>query len=54
MRNPPAYEVLNEEIANLLKRKIKASLSNVDDLGITFDYTGEVTAQDAEEILGNL
>jgi hypothetical protein len=51
MRNPPASEVLNEEIANLLKRKIKASLSNVDDLGISFDYTGEVTASDAEEIL---
>lgn len=51
MRNPPAAEVLNEEIANLLKRKIKASLSNVDDLGISFDYTGEVTASDAEEIL---
>jgi hypothetical protein len=41
MRNPPVSEVLNEEIANLLKRKIKASLSNVDDLGISFDYTGE-------------
>ncbi len=51
MRNPPASEVLNEEIANLLKRKIKASLSNVDELGISFDYTGEVTASDAEEIL---
>ena len=51
MRNPPASEVLNEEIANLLKRKIKSSLSHVDELGITFDYTGEVTAQDAEEVL---
>jgi hypothetical protein len=51
MRNPPASEVLNEEIANLLKRKIKSSLSHVDELGITFDYMGEVTAQDAEEVL---
>jgi hypothetical protein len=51
MRNPPASEVLNEEIANLLKRKIKSSLTSVDELGISFDYTGEVTAQDAEEIL---
>ncbi|AEU34680.1 hypothetical protein [Granulicella mallensis] len=51
MRNPPASEVLNEEIANLLKRKIKDSLTSVDELGITFGYTGEVTAQDAEEIL---
>ena len=51
MRNPPASEVLNEEIANLLKRKIKSSLTSVDEFGIGFDYTGEVTAQDAEEIL---
>jgi hypothetical protein len=51
MRNPPASEILNEEIANLLKRKIKSSLTSVDDLGISFDYSGEVTAQDAEEIL---
>jgi hypothetical protein len=51
MRNPPASEILNEEIANLLKRKIKASLTSVDELGISFDYRGEITAQDAEEIL---
>ena len=51
MRNPPASEVLNEEIANFLKRKIKSSLTSVDELGITFEYMGEVTAQDAEEIL---
>lgn len=54
MRNPPSSEVLNEEVANLLKRKIKSSLTKVDDLGIAFDYTGEVTAQDAEEILGKI
>ena len=51
MRNPPASEVLNEEIANLLKRKIKASLTSLDDLGISFEYSGEVASQDAEEIL---
>jgi hypothetical protein len=51
MRNPPASEILNEEIANLLKRKIKSSLTGIDELSISFDYTGEVTAQDAEEIL---
>lgn len=51
MRNPPASEVLNEEIANLLKKKIKASLTGLDDLGISFDYSGEVVSQDAEEIL---
>jgi hypothetical protein len=51
MRNPPAAEIFNEEVANLLKRKIKASLSRVDDLSIAFDYEGEVTAEDARIIL---
>jgi hypothetical protein len=51
MRNPPAAEILNEEVSNLLKRRIKASLSRLDDLSIAFDYEGEVTGQDAEEIL---
>ncbi len=54
MRNPPASEVLNEEIANLLKRKINSSISCRDELGITFDYAGEVTTQDAELILGKI
>jgi len=54
MRNPPASEVLNEEIANLLKRKINSSISCRDELSITFDYSGEVTAQDAELILGKI
>jgi hypothetical protein len=51
MRNPPAAEIFNEELANLLKRKIKASVSRLDDLGIAFDYEGEVTAEDARCIL---
>jgi hypothetical protein len=51
MRNPPASEILNEEIANLLKRKIKSSVNHMDELSVTFDYSGEVTAEDAEEIL---
>jgi hypothetical protein len=51
MRNPPASEILNEELANLLKRKIKSSVTSLDDLGLAFDYDGEVTAADAEEIL---
>jgi hypothetical protein len=54
MRNPPAAEVFNEELANLLKRKIKASVSRLDELSIAFDYEGEVTAQDAEEVLGKI
>jgi hypothetical protein len=48
MRNPPAAEIFNEEVANLLKRKIKASVTHLDDLGIAFDYEGEVTAEDAQ------
>jgi len=51
MRNPLVSEILNEEVANLLKRKIKASLNRIDELSISFDYEGEVTAQDAQEIL---
>jgi hypothetical protein len=51
MRHPLASEVFNEEVANLLKRKISASCTHVNDLGIEFDYEGEVTAQDSEEII---
>jgi hypothetical protein len=51
MRNPPAAEIFNEEVSNLLKRKIKSTLTRLDDLSIAFDYEPEVTAQDAEEIL---
>jgi hypothetical protein len=54
MRNPPAAEIFNEEVSNLLKRKIKASVSEVSDLGIRFDYEGEVTARDGEEILARV
>jgi hypothetical protein len=51
MRNPPAAEIFNEEVSNLLKRKIKSSVSRLDELSIAFDYEGEVTAQDAQEVL---
>ncbi len=51
MRNPPASEIFNEEVSNLLKRKIRSTLSRLDDLTIAFDYEGEVTAADAQEIL---
>lgn len=47
MRNPVASEVFNEEVCNLLKRKIKDTLTRTDDLTIGFDYAGEVTAADA-------
>jgi hypothetical protein len=51
MRNPVAAEIFNEEVSNLLKRKIKGSVARVDELGIAFDYEGEVTAEDAGSIL---
>ncbi|MDB5314152.1 MAG: hypothetical protein JWO38_8354 [Gemmataceae bacterium] len=51
MRNPVAAEIFNEEVANLLKRKIQATVSRVEELGIAFDYDGQVTAEDAKEIL---
>jgi hypothetical protein len=51
MRNPPAAEIFNEEVCNLLKRKIKSSVSHMDALSICFDYDGEVKADDACGIL---
>jgi hypothetical protein len=51
MRNPPAAEILNEEVCTLLKRKIKATLTHMDSLGIEFGYDGEVTGADAGKIL---
>ena len=51
MRNPLTAEIFNEEVANLLKKKIKASLTRLDDLSISFDYDGSVSAEDAQEIL---
>jgi hypothetical protein len=54
MRNPPAAEVFNEELANLLKKKIKSSVTRLDELTIAFDYEGEVTAKDAEEVLAKI
>jgi len=51
MRNPVAAEIFNEEVSNLLKRKIKDSVTRVDELGIAFDYDGEVTAEDANSTL---
>ena len=54
MRNPVAAEIFNEEVSNLLKRKIKASVTRLDDLSVGFDYEGEVTGQDAQEILDKI
>jgi hypothetical protein len=54
MRNPPAAEIFNEEVANLIKRKIKATVTHRDDLSIAFDYNGEVGAADAQEVLDKI
>jgi len=54
MRNPPAAEIFNEELSNLLKRKIKSTVTRLDELSIAFDYEGEVTAADAQEILDKI
>jgi len=54
MRNPPAAEIFNEELANLIKRKVKASVKQLDELSVTFDYNGEVSAQDAQEVLDKI
>ncbi len=54
MRNPPAAEIFNEEISNLLKRKIKDSLGRTSDLGIEFGYDGVVTIEDTEQILDRI
>ena len=51
MRNPPISEILNEEIANLLKRKVHSSLRVTSELSIAFDYEGEITGSDAQGIL---
>ncbi|HVP30039.1 MAG TPA: hypothetical protein VMW35_12880 [Myxococcota bacterium] len=54
MRNPPSAEIFNEEVANLIKRKIKTSITRLDELGIAFDYNGEVSASDAREVLDKI
>jgi hypothetical protein len=54
MRNPPATEIFNEEVCNLLKRKIKSTVTHMDPLSIGFDYEGEVSGEDAREILDKI
>jgi hypothetical protein len=51
LRNPPASEILNEEVANLLKRKIKSSISELRPLGVVFEYDGNLDSEDVEMIL---
>ena len=51
MRNPPAAEIFNEEVCNLLKRKIKATVTPHGRAEYRFRLRRRVTAQDACEIL---
>jgi hypothetical protein len=51
MRNPPAAEIFNEEVANLIKRKLKSNRYTPDDLTVRFEYDGEVSSGDTGEIL---
>jgi hypothetical protein len=54
MRNPPAAEIFNEEVSNLIKRKIKDSVSRIHELGVSFDYDGAVSGGDAQEVLSKI
>lgn len=54
MRNPLAMDVFNEELCTLLKKKIKGSVTKLEDLTIRFDYNGEVTLKDTQEILDKI
>jgi len=54
MRNPLAMDVFNEELCTLLKKKIKGSLTRLEDLTIRFAYNGEVTLKDTQEILDKI
>ncbi len=54
MRNPPAAEIFNEEVSNLIKRKIKGSVTALDELSVAFDYDGHVTEADAREVLDKI
>jgi hypothetical protein len=51
MRNPLAAEVFNEEIANLIKRKLKSHGYRLEELTVHFDYEGDVSTADTTEIL---
>ncbi|MFO0589376.1 MAG: hypothetical protein U0441_17695 [Polyangiaceae bacterium] len=51
MRNPLAADIFNEEICNLLKGRIRSTLTHVDELGIAFDYDGQVTLEESDRIL---
>ena len=51
MRNPPAAEIFNEEISNLVKRKFKSHAYEARELTVRFEYDGDVSSTDTAEIL---
>jgi hypothetical protein len=51
MRSPLAADVFNEEVCNLLKTRIRSSVTRVDELGIAFDYEGNVDIAESDAIL---
>jgi hypothetical protein len=51
MRSMLGAETFNEEICNLVKRKLRAYPCELRELTVRFDYEGEVTAADTDEIL---
>lgn len=51
MRAPMASELLNEAVCSLLKNRIRDSIRKLDETHITFDYEGEVTAEDSLQML---
>jgi len=54
MRYSHAHEILNEEIANLLKRKILASGFNAEPRTVNFNFDGHIERADAKDILDKI
>jgi hypothetical protein len=51
MRSMLGAETFNEEICNLVKRKLRAHPYQLRELTVRFDYEGEITASDTDEII---
>ena len=54
MRNPLPTELFNEALCNFLKTKIRNTVTHLDELSISFDYGGEVTLEDSQQILDRM
>jgi hypothetical protein len=51
MRSMLGAETFNEEICNLVKRKLRAHPYELRELTVRFEYEGEVTSADTDEII---